>query len=186
LQRDTMDVTTILIPSLGKDEAMSAKNLEELFLHELRDILDAERQITKALPKMARAAESEDLRAGFEDHLTQTEEQISRLESVFQFLDKAARGKHCAGMEGLIREGDETMKELEAGPVRDAVLIAAAQKVEHYEIASYGTLVEWAKLLGMDDAVELLHTSLDEEKQTDEKLTQVASEINLIAQEMGA
>jgi ferritin-like metal-binding protein YciE len=165
---------------------MSAKNLEELFLHELKDILDAERQITKALPKMAKAADSEELRAGFEEHLTQTEEQIGRLESVFQTLEKAARGKHCAGMEGLIKEGEEMIKEMETGPALDAVLIASAQKVEHYEIASYGTLVEWAKLLGMDEAVELLHTSLEEEKATDEKLTHVASEINLVAQEAGA
>jgi ferritin-like metal-binding protein YciE len=165
---------------------MSAKNLEELFLHELKDVLDAERQITKALPKMAKAAENEDLQAGFEEHLAQTEEQIGRLETIFQTLDKAARGKHCAGMEGLLTEGEEMMKELEAGPVRDAAMIGAAQKVEHYEIAAYGTLVEYAKLLGMDDAVELLHTTLEEEKQTDEKLTQVASEINLVAQEQGA
>jgi ferritin-like metal-binding protein YciE len=162
---------------------MSAKNLEELFVHDLRDVLDAERQITKALPKMIKAAENEELKAGFEEHLAQTEEQIERLETIFQSLDMAARGKHCNGMEGLLKEGDEMIKEEEKGPVLDAAMIAAAQKVEHYEIASYGTLVEYAKLLGMDEAVELLHTTLEEEKATDEKLTQVASEINLVAQE---
>jgi ferritin-like metal-binding protein YciE len=165
---------------------MSTKNLDELFLHELKDILDAERQITKALPKMAKAAENEELKAGFEEHLAQTEEHIGRLETIFQSLDTAARGKHCNGMEGLLKEGEEMIKEEETGPVLDAAMIAAAQKVEHYEIAAYGTLVEYAKLLGMDEAVELLHTTLEEEKQTDEKLTQVASEINLVAQAAGA
>ena len=165
---------------------MSLKSLDDLFMHELKDILDAERQITKALPKMARAAEDEDLKAGFEEHLRQTEEQIGRLETIFESLDKAARGKHCKGMEGLIKEGDELIKEEEAGPALDAALICAAQKVEHYEIASYGALVEYAKLLEMDEAVELLQTTLAEEKETDEKLTQIASELNLVAQEQAA
>jgi ferritin-like metal-binding protein YciE len=161
---------------------MSIENLEDLFLHELKDILDAERQITKALPKMAKGAESEELKAAFEEHLSVTEEQIGRLETIFQSMDKAARGKHCPGMEGLLKEGSEMLKEEEPGPALDAALIAGAQKVEHYEIAAYGTLVEWAKLLGMDDAVELLETTLAEEKETDEKLTAVASELNLVAQ----
>jgi ferritin-like metal-binding protein YciE len=161
---------------------MSIENLEDLFLHELKDILDAERQITKALPKMAKAAESDELRAAFEEHLSVTEEQIGRLETIFESLDKAARGKHCAGMEGLLKEGSDMIKEEDTGPALDAAMIAGAQKVEHYEIAAYGTLVEWAKLLGMDDAVELLETTLSEEKETDEKLTTVASELNLVAQ----
>ena len=161
---------------------MSIENLEDLFLHELKDILDAERQITKALPKMAKGAESEELKAAFEEHLSVTEEQIGRLETIFQSMDKAARGKHCAGMEGLLKEGSDMLKEEESGPALDAALIAGAQKVEHYEISAYGTLVEWAKLLGMDDAVELLQTTLAEEKETDEKLTSVASELNLVAQ----
>jgi ferritin-like metal-binding protein YciE len=165
---------------------MSVKNLEDLFLHELKDILDAERQITKALPKMIKAAENEDLKSAFEDHLAVTEEQVGRLETIFESLDKAPRGKHCSGMEGLLKEGDEMIKEEDKSSQLDAAMICAAQKVEHYEIASYGTLVEWAKLLGMDHAVELLHTTLDEEKQTDEKLTQIASEINLVAQTQGA
>jgi ferritin-like metal-binding protein YciE len=162
---------------------MSVENLEELFLHELKDVLDAERQITKALPKMAKAAESEELRAAFEEHLSQTEEQIGRLETIFQSMDKAARGKHCPGVEGIIKEGSETIKENDTGPALDAALIAGGQKVEHYEIASYGTLVEWAKILGKDDAVELLQQTLAEEKETDEKLTAIASELNLVAQE---
>lgn len=161
---------------------MSIENLEDLFLHELKDILDAERQITKALPKMVKGAESEDLKAAFEEHLSVTEEQIGRLETIFESMDKAARGKHCPGMEGLLKEGSEMLKEEESGPALDAALIAGAQKVEHYEIAAYGTLVEWAKLLGMDDAVELLEITLAEEKETDEKLTSVASELNLVAQ----
>jgi ferritin-like metal-binding protein YciE len=165
---------------------MSVENLQELFVHELKDILDAERQITKALPKMAKGAESDELRAAFEEHLAVTEEQIGRLETIFESLDKAARGKHCPGMEGLIKEGSEMLKEEDPSPTLDAALIAAAQKVEHYEIAAYGTLVEWAKLLGMDDAVELLQQTLAEEKETDEKLTAVASELNLEAQHQAA
>ena len=165
---------------------MSIKSLEDLFVHELKDTLDAERQITKALPKMVKAAESEDLQAAFEEHLAVTEEQIGRLETIFESLDKAARGKHCHGMEGLLKEGEEMIKEEEQGPLLDAALIGGAQKVEHYEIAAYGTLLEYAKLLGMDDAVELLETTLSEEKETDEKLSQIASEINLVAQTQGA
>jgi ferritin-like metal-binding protein YciE len=162
---------------------MTITNLEDVFLHELKDILDAERQILKALPKMAKAAESEQLKAAFEEHRGVTETQVERLETIFKSLDKAARGKHCAGMEGLLTEGDELIKENDPGPALDAAMICAAQKVEHYEIASYGSLVEWAKLLGMDDAVELLTETLGEEKQTDETLTSVASEINLVAEQ---
>jgi ferritin-like metal-binding protein YciE len=165
---------------------MSVENLQDLFLHELKDVLDAERQITKALPKMKKAAESEELQAAFDEHLRVTEEQIGRLETIFESMDKAARGKHCPGMEGIIEEGNEMIKEEDAGPALDAALIASAQKVEHYEIASYGTLVEWAKILGMDDAVELLQTTLAEEKETDEKLTGIASELNLVAQAQAA
>jgi ferritin-like metal-binding protein YciE len=165
---------------------MSVENLEDLFLHELKDVLDAERQITKALPKMAKGAESEELKAAFEEHLSVTEEQIGRLETIFASMDKAARGKHCPGIEGIIKEGSEMLKEEDTGPALDAALIAGAQKVEHYEIAAYGTLVEWAKLLGMDEAVELLSTTLAEEKETDEKLTAIASELNLVAQAQAA
>jgi ferritin-like metal-binding protein YciE len=161
---------------------MSITNLEEVFVHELKDILDAERQLVKALPKMAKAASSEELQAAFEEHKSVTEEHVGRLETIFQSLDKAARGKKCAGMEGLVEEGSELIKEEEPGAPLDAALICAAQKVEHYEIASYGSLIAYAKLLGMDDAVDLLETTLAEEKETDEKLTGIASELNLEAQ----
>jgi ferritin-like metal-binding protein YciE len=162
---------------------MSAENLQELFVEELRDIYDAEKQLVKALPKMAKAAESEELRAAFEEHLEITRQHVGRLEEVFKGLGMAARGKPCEGMKGLIEEGQEMMQELE-GIVLDAALIAAAQKVEHYEIASYGTLATFAEVLGMEDAKDLLGQTLDEEKETDEKLTQIAGQINPEA-EMG-
>ncbi|MEX2317255.1 MAG: ferritin-like domain-containing protein [Pirellulales bacterium] len=165
---------------------MSVKSLDDLFLDELKDTLDAEKQILKALPKMIKAAESEELKSAFEEHLGVTEEHVNRLESVFEMLDKAARGKHCTAMEGLLKEGAELIEEIEEGPTRDAAMIGAAQKVEHYEIAAYGTLVAYAKLLGMDNAVDVLHSTLVEEKEADEKLTDVASEINVVAQEQGA
>jgi ferritin-like metal-binding protein YciE len=165
---------------------MSLKNLDDLFMDVLKDTLDAERQITKALPKMAKAVESEELRAAFEEHLSVTETQIERLETIFKSMDKAARGKHCPGMEGLLKEGSELIEKEEPGPVLDAALIAAAQKVEHYEIAAYGTLATYAKMLEMDDALELLVQTLEEEKQTDEALTDVASEINLMAEQEAA
>jgi ferritin-like metal-binding protein YciE len=165
---------------------MSLKNLDDLFVDVLKDTLDAERQITKALPKMAKAVESEELRAAFEEHLSVTETQIERLETIFKSMDKPARGKHCAGMEGLLKEGSELIEKEEPGPALDAALIGAAQKVEHYEIAAYGTLATYAKMLEMDDALELLVQTLEEEKQTDEALTGVASEINLMAEQQAA
>src|SRR6187401_3068337 len=139
---------------------MSLMNLEELFVHELRDVLDAERQILKALPKMIKAADSDELKAALTEHEGVTDEQVGRLETIFKSLEKAARGKHCKGMEGLLAEGDDMIKEEETSPTLDAAMIGAAQKVEHYEIAAYGTLVEYAKLLGKDDAVELLSATL--------------------------
>jgi ferritin-like metal-binding protein YciE len=160
---------------------MSLGNLEDLFEHTLRDTLDAERQILKALPKMIKGAESEELKAGLEEHRAVTEQQVGRLETIFESMGKAARGKHCAGMEGLLTEGEELIEEEEPSPARDAALIGGAQKVEHYEIAAYGCLVEYAKLLGMDDAVELLKATLDEEKDADEKLSEVAASLNLVA-----
>jgi len=162
---------------------MSISNLEDLFLHELRDTLDAERQLVKALPKMARAASSEELQAAFEEHLGVTETQIERLETIFKTMKKAVRGKHCPGMEGIVSEAEELIKEEEAGPALDAALICAAQKVEHYEIAAYGSLATYAQQLEMEDASELLETTLAEEKETDEKLSEVASSLNLVAQE---
>jgi len=161
---------------------MSIGTLEDVFLHELKDVLDAEKQILKALPKMAKAAESPDLRAAFEEHKSVTERQVERLETIFQHLGKAARGKHCHGMEGLLKEGQELLAKEEPSPALDAAMIATAQKVEHYEIATYGTLATYAKLLEMDEAKNLLGQTLEEEKQTDEKLTALASEINLVAE----
>jgi ferritin-like metal-binding protein YciE len=162
---------------------MSAENLQELFVEEVRDIYDAEKQLVKALPKMAKAAESAELRSAFEEHLEITRAHVGRLEEVFKGLGMPARGKTCEGMKGLIEEGQEAMEEME-GTVLDAALIASAQKVEHYEIATYGTLATFAEVLGLEDAKDLLGQTLDEEKEADEKLTQIASQINPEA-EMG-
>src|SRR4051812_4739450 len=156
---------------------MSAENLNELFVEEVRDIYDAEKQLVKALPKMAKAAQSEELRAAFEEHLEITRAHVDRLEEVFKQLSAPARGKTCEGMKGLIAEGQKAMQEME-GVVLDAALIASAQKVEHYEIATYGTLATFAEVLDMQDAKDLLGQTLEEEKETDEKLTQIASQIN--------
>ena len=161
---------------------MPAKNLHEWFVDALKDIYDAEKQLTKALPKMAKAAESPELRASFEEHLEITRMQVNRLEEVFKSLGMAARGKTCEGMKGLIEEGQEMMEELEKGPTLDAALISAAQKVEHYEIASYGTLATFAEIMGHQDAKDLLGQTLDEEKEADEKLTRVAGQINFEAE----
>jgi ferritin-like metal-binding protein YciE len=160
---------------------MSLMNLEALFLHDLKDIYDAEKQILKALPKMAKAVESDELRTAIEEHHTVTEKQVERLEEVFALLDKPARGKKCAAMEGLLKEGSDLLKEKAEAGVLDAGVIGAAQKVEHYEIAAYGTLATYADILGYQDAKELLGQSLDEEKQTDETLTEIASQINFDA-----
>ena len=161
---------------------MPAENLHELFVDELKDIYDAEKQLTKALPKMAKAADSPDLRAAFEEHLEVTRMQVNRLEEVFKSLGIAARGKACEGMKGLIKEGQEMMEELDKGATLDAALIASAQKVEHYEIASYGTLATFAEIMGHQDAKDLLGQTLDEEKEADDKLTQVAGQINFEAE----
>ena len=161
---------------------MAAENLHELFVDELKDMYDAEKQLTKALPKMAKAADSEELRAAFEEHLDITRMQVNRLEEVFKSLGMTARGKTCHGMKGLIEEGQEKMSELEHGATLDAALIASAQKVEHYEIASYGTLATFAEIMGHQDAKDLLGQTLDEEKEADERLTQVAGQINFEAE----
>jgi ferritin-like metal-binding protein YciE len=163
--------------ALRKDQQMAAENLQELFVEELRDVYDAEKQITKALPKMAKAVESDELRAAFEEHLEITRMQINRLEEVFKSLGLAARGKTCDGMKGLLEEGQSHMEELE-GSTLEAALIGAAQRVEHYEIAAYGTLATWAELLGYQDAKDLLGQTLEEEKEADEKLTGIAGQIN--------
>jgi ferritin-like metal-binding protein YciE len=147
--------------------------LEDLFVQELRDAYDGEKQIIKALPKMAKAAGNEDLASAFTAHLEQTRGHVERLEEIFTQLDLKARGKHCAGLAGIIEEGGEVMEEVEE-PVLDAALVAAAQRVEHYEMAAYGTLVTYARQLGHDEAADLLEETLNEEKDTDRKLTELA------------
>jgi len=162
---------------------MKQRTLRDLFLEEVRDIYNAEGQLIKALPKMAKAASNSELRQGFEHHLEQTRAQYERLERVFEALGEKVRGKTCVAMEGLIAEAKEWLDEDATPEVMDAGLIACAQKVEHYEIATYGCLATWAKQLDLnDDAVSALLTTLAEEKDTDDKLTQLAeSMINLQA-----
>ncbi len=165
---------------------MKHNALKELYVDELRDIYNAEQQLTKALPKMAKAATSEELRAGFEEHLEQTRGHVQRLEQIFVDLDEKPTGKKCKGMEGLIEEGDEMIEEEELeGEVLDAGLISAAQRVEHYEIAAYGCVRTYAGLLGEKKAGSLLEETLKEEKETDQKLTELAENINLQAAEGG-
>ena len=163
--------------------ASEKKNLQELFHDTLKDIYFAEKKILSALPKMAKAARSEDLKAAFQKHETETEEHVARLEKVFEEIDEAPRGKTCEAIMGVIEEGQEVMKEFKGTPALDAGLLAAAQAVEHYEIARYGTLKTWATELGLKQAVELLEATLAEEKKTDEALTKLAeSEVNQHAQ----
>ena len=157
---------------------MKNDGLRNLYIDELKDLYSAENQLVKALPKMAKAASSEELRQGFEKHLEQTREHVQRLEQIFASLDESPKGKKCAGMEGLVKEGSEMIEEDFEGAVMDAGLIGAAQRVEHYEIAAYGTASEFARTLGEDEHVSLLEQTLEEEKETDEKLSELASEIN--------
>ena len=153
---------------------MAVKTLEDLFVHELSDVHSAERQITKALPRLARAAENPELAAAFEAHLEETNGQIERLDQVVEQLGIRLKRIKCAAMEGLVEEGKEVIDTIPKGPVRDAALVGGAQKVEHYEIAAYGTLCALAKELGYTEALELLKATLEEEKATDEKLTVLA------------
>jgi ferritin-like metal-binding protein YciE len=162
---------------------MKGNLLHKLYVDELRDLYSAETQLTKALPKMAKAATSEDLRAGFEGHLEQTREHVSRLEQIFEALQMSPKGKHCVGMEGLIKEGGELIEEGPAPEQLDAGLIAAAQRVEHYEMAAYGSVRTFANLLGESDAEALLEKTLSEEKETDAKLTELSETINVEAME---
>jgi ferritin-like metal-binding protein YciE len=155
---------------------MKLQSLRDLFVDELKDLYSAENQLVKALPKMAKAATNSELRAGFEEHLEQTRGQVERLEQVCALLEVTPKGKKCAAMEGLIEEGKELLQEDASAAVLDAGLIAAAQKVEHYEIASYGTVCTWAKLLRLEEAAVLLGETLEEEKATDEKLTGLAEQ----------
>jgi ferritin-like metal-binding protein YciE len=165
---------------------MEHQALKELYIDELKDIYNAENQLVKALPKMAKAANSEELRTGFEEHLDQTRGHVQRLEQIFKELGEKPSGKKCKGMEGLVAEGQEMMGEDFEDDVMDAALISVAQRVEHYEIAAYGTVRTYAELLGEDTAVQLLEQTLEEEKETDQKLTDMASEINVRAMGEGS
>lgn len=158
------------------------ESLDKLFEETLRDIYYAEKAILKNLPKMAKKSNSTELAAAFESHIEETEGQVERLEQIFEMIGKSPRGKRCPAIDGLAEEAGEIMQEAKDDMVRDAGMLAAAQAVEHYEIARYGTLVAWAEKLGLDDAVPLLQETLEQEKMTDEKLTELAlSEINVEA-----
>jgi ferritin-like metal-binding protein YciE len=157
---------------------MAENGLRELYLDELKDLYSAENQLVKALPKMAKVANSDELREGFEEHLEQTKGHVARLEQIFEALDESPKGKKCAGMEGLIKEGSEVMEEDFEGAVMDSALIGAAQRVEHYEIAAYGTVIAFAEQLGESEHVSQLKETLEEEKETDEKLTSLSEDIN--------
>lgn len=157
---------------------MAEQGLRELYIDELKDLYNAENQLVKALPKMAKASSSDELRTGFEEHLEQTKGHVERLEQVFEMLGESPKGKKCAAMEGLVKEGSEVMEEDFEDALMDAALIGAAQRVEHYEIAAYGTVVAFAEVLGENDQAALLESTLNEEKETDEKLTALAGPIN--------
>jgi ferritin-like metal-binding protein YciE len=165
---------------------MSNESLKELYVDELKDLFSAENQLLKALPKMAKAASSDDLRSGFEKHLEQTKGHVQRLEEIFELLDQNPKGKKCVGMEGLIKEGAEVMEENFEDAVLDAGLIGAARRVEHYEMAAYGAVQEIAKILGETKHASLLEKTLAEEKQTDDKLAELAKDINTQANEEGS
>ncbi|WP_180375582.1 ferritin-like domain-containing protein [Mesorhizobium sp. 8] len=154
----------------------ATKGLEDMFLDGLKDIYYAEKKILKALPKMAKGAESEEVAAAFEKHREQTEEQVERLEQIFDSMDKPARGKTCPAIDGIIEEGSEILSDYKDAPALDAGLVGAAQAVEHYEIARYGTLIAWAEQLGMKDALQLLRKTLQEEMETDEALTKLGEQ----------
>jgi ferritin-like metal-binding protein YciE len=167
------------VPFTGEGVAeMSVETSEELFVEELKDLYSAEKQIVRALPKVAKAVQSEELKEAIQEHLEQTKGQVERLDRIFEILGKRGSGKTCKGMQGLIEEGSEHIEEIEAGPVRDAALIGALQKVEHYEIAAYGTVATIAEAMGQEEIKELLGETLQEEKDTDEKLTEVSQGVN--------
>jgi ferritin-like metal-binding protein YciE len=160
---------------------MSVSSIEELLIDELKDLYSAEKQITKSLPKLAKAATAPELRAAFEHHLKETQGQIERLDQVFEILGKSPNGKLCHGMKGVLEEGAEVLEETEKGAVRDTALISAAQRVEHYEMAGYGCVREYARLLGQTKIAKLLDETLAEEKAADEELGQVAQQVNSAA-----
>ena len=162
---------------------MPNENFKKLYVNELKDLFSAENQLLKALPKMAKAASSDELRTGFEEHLEQTKVHVQRLEEIFESLDESPKGKKCVGMEGLVKEGSEVMEEDFEDAVLDAGLIGAARRVEHYEMAAYSAVCEFAKVLGQTMHASLLEKTLAEEKQTDETLAALAEEINTQAGE---
>lgn len=173
MKRSNSKATNDGVPNAKTDDSL----LQEFFVDELKDIYWAEKHLTKVLPKMKKAATTPELQEAFENHLAETKEQITRLEQVFKILGRAARGKKCEAMEGLAKEGDEIVENTEEGTAtRDVGLIFAGQKVEHYEIATYGGLVQLSKTLGYDDIAELLQQTLDEEKGADDLLTQIAED----------
>lgn len=157
---------------------MSVDSIEKLFIAELKDLYSAENQITKALPKMVKAAKSSDLKKAFETHLQETEGQIERLVRICEMLGTSPKGKACEGMKGVLGEGSSMLEESEAGDVRDAALISAAQRVEHYEMAAYGSVRAYAELLGQTEAAKLLEETLEEEKAADQKLTSISQKVN--------
>jgi ferritin-like metal-binding protein YciE len=157
---------------------MSVSSIQELLIDELKDIYSAEKQITRALPKMVKATTSDELKRAFQNHLEETKGQIERLDKIFEILGKVPRGKTCHGMQGVLEEGSEVIEETEKSAVRDAALISAAQRVEHYEMAAYGAVREYAKILGQKEIAGLLEETLAEEKAADSKLTSIAKSVN--------
>lgn len=160
---------------------MTPKSLQELYVKELRDLYDAEQQIIKALPEMIEAASSEELKDALNEHLDVTKTQASRLEQIFTELNEKPKGEKCKGMQGVLAEGSDLVEEIDDTDLRDAAIIASAQRVEHYEMSGYGTARTYAELLGEDEAGKLLQETLDEEKEADQKLTELAGEINVKA-----
>lgn len=160
---------------------MTTESIEASLVEELRDILNAESQLVSALPKLAKAAECDELKEAFRSHLEETREHVERAKKALESLGESTRSKKCDGMEGIVDEGSSLIKKHDAGPVLDAMLIGAAQKAEHYEIASYGTVIAWAERLGQCEVASLLSETLEEEKAADEKLTEIARRINVEA-----
>jgi ferritin-like metal-binding protein YciE len=165
---------------------MSVATLQELFVDELKDLYSAEKQIVRALPKIAKATTSEELKAALLEHLEETKGHVTRLEQIAEIVSKKPTGKTCSGMKGVLEEGSEVLEDTDKGEVRDAALIAACQRVEHYEMAGYGSAREFAKLLGLSDAVALLDQTLAEEKAADKKLTEISRQANRAAKQVAA
>jgi ferritin-like metal-binding protein YciE len=157
---------------------MTVNTIEKLFVDELKDLYSAETQITKALPKLAKASSSQELKTAFESHLKETEGHVERLEQIFEMLEVSPKGKTCAGMKGLLEEGKEMLEETETGAIRDVAMISAAQRVEHYEMAGYGSVRTYAELLGKNEIATLLEKTLEEEKSADSKLTKIAKSVD--------